>query len=328
MMRVEYRFFSGFDPPAEENAMTMQVKCPNGACGKVLTVQEEYAGKKGKCPGCGNEMTIPAAANGDDAANWQPSAPGARRDQSSSEPAMVLPAAASRAVNEYAIPIGKNSDAHSASNGATGMITRAGLGIGVCCLMLLSFSPQMEWIYLSTPPRPRGVLPNSPETGRRDGLSPQSAIGDAFLDSRAAAADFRYYSLAVAVLALVALTLTQTAQRDWTDGAIAASGSFAVGWGVMAGIWQLGIAWKVFALATLVRDQQVFGPNRNADTSIWPGPGLALGLFAALIVVAVFGSLVASRKRFLWLVTGATMGGGLGILMLVLHVKPLQDLGP
>jgi hypothetical protein len=159
-------------------------------------------------------------------------------------------------------------------------------------------------------------------------LSPQSAIGDAFLDSRAAAADFRYYSLAVAVLALVALMLTQTALRDWTDGAIAASGSFAVGWGVMAGIWQLGIAWKVFALATLVRDQQVFGTNRNADTSIWPGPGLALGLFAALIVVAVFGSLVVSRKRLLWLVTGAAMGGGLGILMLVLHVKPLQDFGP
>jgi hypothetical protein len=95
----------------------------------------------------------------------------------------------------------------------------------------------------------------------------------------------------------------------------------------MAGIWQLGIVWKVFALAGFVHEQLTFGGQKDADAGIWPGPGLALGLLAALLVVAVFGSLVASRKRFLWLMTGATLGVALGFLLLVLHVKPLQDLG-
>ncbi len=38
--------------------MTIVVKCE---CGTVLKVPEEHAGKRGKCPGCGAILTIPAA---------------------------------------------------------------------------------------------------------------------------------------------------------------------------------------------------------------------------------------------------------------------------
>ena len=38
----------------------MNVECPT--CGKTLSVGEEMAGKKGKCPGCGTILTIPESA--------------------------------------------------------------------------------------------------------------------------------------------------------------------------------------------------------------------------------------------------------------------------
>ncbi len=42
--------------------MSIKAKCPNPACGKVLTIKEEYAGKTGKCPACGMSIKIPASA--------------------------------------------------------------------------------------------------------------------------------------------------------------------------------------------------------------------------------------------------------------------------
>ena len=50
----------------------IKVKCPNAACGKVLTVKDEYAGKKGKCPDCGKELLIPKAGTSPPAAGSSP----------------------------------------------------------------------------------------------------------------------------------------------------------------------------------------------------------------------------------------------------------------
>ena len=38
-------------------------QCP--ACGKKLKVKDEFAGKKGKCPKCGNVINIPALGEGE-----------------------------------------------------------------------------------------------------------------------------------------------------------------------------------------------------------------------------------------------------------------------
>lgn len=40
--------------------MAIRVKC--ASCGKVLTVKDEFAGKKGKCPACGAILRIPASS--------------------------------------------------------------------------------------------------------------------------------------------------------------------------------------------------------------------------------------------------------------------------
>ena len=43
--------------------MAIQVTCP--ACGKVLRVSDSAAGKKGKCPGCGNAIQVPMVSQQD-----------------------------------------------------------------------------------------------------------------------------------------------------------------------------------------------------------------------------------------------------------------------
>src|SRR4051794_24761005 len=47
--------------PEPGGAQTPSIKlhCPNPACAKVLTAQTRFAGKKGKCPGCGAAISIP-----------------------------------------------------------------------------------------------------------------------------------------------------------------------------------------------------------------------------------------------------------------------------
>ena len=38
----------------------IRLRCPNAACRKNLSVREEHAGKKAKCPACGQVMVVPA----------------------------------------------------------------------------------------------------------------------------------------------------------------------------------------------------------------------------------------------------------------------------
>src|SRR5438045_1294625 len=73
--------------------MTMQVQCPNASCGKVLIVQELYAGKKGKCPACGGEMTIPAAFTDDRSTGRRSAEPRSFPADREAEPASGIPMA-------------------------------------------------------------------------------------------------------------------------------------------------------------------------------------------------------------------------------------------
>jgi hypothetical protein len=60
--------------------------------------------------------------------------------------------------------------------------------------------------------------------------------------------------------------------------------------------------------------------------SIYPGPGLGLGLLAAIAVVLIFAILVLSRKRILWVLSAGAIGFFLGLFILVLNVKPWQEI--
>ncbi len=50
----------------------MRFSCPS--CGKVLNVKDEYAGKKARCPGCQEGLTVPYAPEAAEAADAATSA--------------------------------------------------------------------------------------------------------------------------------------------------------------------------------------------------------------------------------------------------------------
>src|SRR5688572_8289078 len=39
--------------------MPIRVRCPNGACNKLLSVPDKLAGKGCRCPGCKTEIPVP-----------------------------------------------------------------------------------------------------------------------------------------------------------------------------------------------------------------------------------------------------------------------------
>ncbi len=304
--------------------MTIQVTCPNASCAKVLTVQEEFAGKKGKCPACGSELMIPASPRAESGAGRQGIPPRGR--YGSNEPADALPAAATvRPVDDddFAFDKRRGGSSSTTNKPAAGAMTRLALAVGIGALCLLALSPRMHWIYVSKPDKDQKT-PDFPAAILS--VPDEDLLAKVYLVETLAGIDILQVSLALAALALVALMLTPTQQRDLCDGAIAASGSAAVGWGVVVWLWQLGLTWKVISLASRYSEQQRVQNIRAPTASIYPGPGLGLGLLAATVMVLVFATLVLSRKRVLWVLTAGGIGFFLGLLILVLSVKPWQEI--
>jgi hypothetical protein len=297
--------------------MTIQVTCPNASCAKVLSVQETYAGKKGMCPACGSELMIPAAPRSDSGAGRRTPEPRGRLEDN--EPTKRLPAGAPvRPIDDdYAYDKRREGARSNVINKpAAGAMTRFALAIGIGALCLLAFSPRMHWIYIS---KSNAWKPTRDVNPRFD---EEEALGNEVLKETLSGIDFLHVSLGIAGLALVALACTPTQMRDLANGAIAASGSAAVGWGLLAGIWQLALVWKVITINS-TRPSPQWNPGfQSYDSSIYPGPGLGFGLVAAFMVVLVFGALASCRGRFLWVFTAGLFGFIIGILMLVVSVKP------
>jgi hypothetical protein len=52
--------------------MPIRVQCGNAGCKKALRVSDEYAGKRVKCPGCGQPIAVPAQADSAEAVSASP----------------------------------------------------------------------------------------------------------------------------------------------------------------------------------------------------------------------------------------------------------------
>jgi len=297
--------------------MTIQVTCPNASCAKVLSVQETYAGKKGMCPACGSVLMIPAAPRSEGGAGQRTPEPRGRIEDN--EPARVPAAGATvRPIDDdYAYDTRREgARSHVTNKPAAGAMTRFALSIGIAALCLLAFSPRMHWIYVAKKDDGFKVTRELPERADLEETLAQMNLNEAI-----SGMELFFGSLVIAGLAIVALACTPTQMRDLADGAIAASGSAAVGWGVLGGIWQLGLVWKVMTFSSTLRSS-LWNPSRQYFSSIYPGTGLGIGLIAAFVTVLVFGALASSRGRFLWAFTAAMFGFIIGMLILVVSVKP------
>ena len=298
--------------------MSIRLTCPNPACGKSLEVDDEYAGKKGKCPGCGVEVSIPGG--GEPRKSEPPSRAPAGR-----EPATVAPVDDAPRGRPAAHPSEHRRTGPRPAGRSAGYFTKATLALGIAALALLAFSPQMGWVYVSKPPKPTWKGQFDGGFHRPDPPVDEAHVASSVIDNPEAMRAVFYTSLAVALLCFMALAAAQAGPRETGDAAIAAAGSASLAWGVVAGIWQLGQVVKVITrsdLVTVNSKSAVLVP----DHMIYPGIGLGAGLFAATAVVILFAVLVIAHGRILWAFTAGFLGSILGLLILILSVKPWEDL--
>jgi hypothetical protein len=177
--------------------------------------------------------------------------------------------------------------------------TTTGLAIGICALVLMSFSTSLGWVYVSSERRDPFIRISHTEQF-------------AALISLSVGSHLLLYSAATAILALLALILAPVLDREASDTVVAGVASFGVAWGVTGGMWLMAFLWKVFTQWN----------NAPAGITILPSFGLLLGLFSALTVTILFSYLVVSRRKLPWLYTAAGMGFLLGSLLLIFNAKP------
>lgn len=296
--------------------MAIKVQCPNAVCGQIITVRDEYAGKRGKCPSCGAAMMIPPAA-AREAPTSRPTPTPQDRPRSGilvdvtdniglppQPPADELrlpPSDADDVPPDAVEPSPVSTSSPLAGYTMAELATRTALLVGIVALVLLSFIPQVRWLYVSSKDQDRGrvELLQRMFAGSLMGDGPGTAL--------------LTYSALLALLSIVCLLVLGKVPPEVSDSAITAVGAMAGGWGVTVLFWLLGYIWKAFAVASEVGSKSL---------TILPGFGLILGFFAALAIIAVFGYLVASRRRFFWLLGAGALGFFFGVFLLIFNARP------
>jgi hypothetical protein len=282
--------------------MAIRVTCSNRNCGKVLVVRNEYAGKKGTCPSCGRELVIPAADS-----------PEARAETGAAEgyvrPAYTGPV---EPVGEPAARQGGHDNLEASDLprrpkpiSAMDIVTRLGLGLGIAALLMLSLSPVLNWVS----------IPKS-KTGGLGNIQASLLLLSAPAFNQASTPVF-YFSAGLVLVVVAALGLSESSQRELADAFVGTSSSAAAGWGLLSFLWLLGLMWKIFTISSKIKGNQE-GPS--------PGAGLILGLLSCMTIIAVFGGLALMRKRFISLGMSSAVGLIVGLLVLIINVKPWESL--
>lgn len=287
--------------------MPIKVQCPNPVCSQVITVKDEYAGKRGKCPACGSAMMIPSGSGSRPALDL-----GATETTSvrSTPDELRLPTTdtGEAPIEPIVQPRGRKRSAGPgflADYSLSDLATRLALVIGLVALVFLSVVPQLPATYVSVS-----------SGNRTDGSQAQYLFQQLIWTS--GGNTMLVYSALAAVLALLSLLYLDPKAGEGADRLLAAAGSVAGGWGVTVVFWLLGLIWKVFTIADKVNKDL----KAEAKATILPGFGLVLGLFAAVAVIAVFGYLLISRRRFFWAAGAAVLGFFFGMLLLLFSARP------
>jgi hypothetical protein len=312
--------------------MPIQFQCPNASCGQVLTVKDEYAGRKGRCPSCGTAVDIPAAKP-------VPAAPPAEEEKPELEAQPVDEPRRSRAdEEEWAVEdahrIDRGRVVRPASRAGADRFRRRGPGgtgalvAGAIALIVLAFVPYLSWTWtFESDSRSRGggfdnrPLQNRMQDSMRSfGLEMMAKMAGDFMGSGVGGA-FLILSALTAVLAVYALAVSASLQPEAAEALITTSSSAGVFWGTTALLWIVGFGWRVF---TMWSDLTDLGGGRGGSSGlvIIPGIGLWLGFVAAVLVVIACSYLLASRGKAAFMLAAGGAGFLLGVLLVVFGVKP------
>jgi len=316
--------------------MAIQVQCPNADCGKILTVRDEFAGKIGKCPGCGGAVKIPAeqveevveelpvakrAPRDEDA----PASPRRTRrraeddDDEERRPARRRTRAEDDDEDDYEErrPRRRRRDEDDDDDDydddydrvrrrkpkkAAPTATVVCLGIAAGLFLCLGFTPLFSMFSFSVP---NNLLGGTLKVSSMIALTEGKIV-----------MIFSFVAAAVLIATLiVAFTVSPNVSNIFVTVAIAVT----TGLGLALVLWLVGFIWDVFACNAFNKG---VGGGPRGDVEMSPGIGLWIGLGLAIGAVATFSTLSSLRGRTLWLYVGEGAGLLLGVLLLTLNVQP------
>ena len=294
--------------------MTIQVRCPNRDCGKMLSVRDEYAGKTGKCPSCGATMNIPYPGEAIEPGG-RPSRSRPERYEDEDYPPREARSRRQRSDDDYDDYDDRRGSRYHEPRGRgrtrepfVGTLICLGIGIGL--LVFLGLTPLFNYAGVSLKANINTPAQSSPSLFKGDN-EVKGWQGKVIL----------IVTLLMAVFSLVSLILYLTINPVASDVIMTIGGCIAGAWGVTVAFWYVGFIWKVFTLSSKVKEmfQKLGG---NFELSIYPGIGLWLGLVVALGTVGVFSTLLTLRGKTLWIYLAEGIGLLLGILLMLVAVQP------
>jgi len=290
--------------------MAINVRCPNEACGKMLSVRDDFAGKTGKCPNCGATMPIPEATATAASADAPEETP-ARRADIDEIPVRLLSPRKRRDrdyQDDYDEPGAEDYDDDYPTvrkPRKRGSVAGTIVCLGIAIVLLLSLgllTPLLSLYSISFPNMPFGGFAALP-IGGMIGLTEGKIL--------------MIGSLLAAALCAAALVVFLTAPVRVGDGFVTASSCFGGGWALAALFWVLGFIWDIKNMSSF--RQTLPG---SEVTGMDPGLGLWFGLGFSIATVAVFSALASVRGRTAWLYLGEGLGLIAGVLLLTLNVQP------
>jgi hypothetical protein len=310
--------------------MPINVRCPNDACGRMLSVQDDFAGKTGKCPSCGTTMPIPyppadeapesshMPATAEPPVRPEPATAGEPAEHGDAGiPTLVqeeeeIPVRRYRGRPRYSDDDYDDRRPRRRSSGRDRLVvpqTGASAGTIVCLsigsglLVFLGLTPLFAMYVVTFPNQQMAPLMSQPGVAGMLSLTEGKIL--------------LIISQVMAGLCMAGLIVYLTVPQRVADVFVTVCSCLAGGWAVTALFWILGFIWDIKTTSVFRQTLQ-----NVMETGMEPGVGLWLGLGLSIATVAVFSTVITIRGRTLWLYLGEGIGLIGGVLLLTLNVQP------
>lgn len=295
--------------------MPIRVKC---ACGKGLSVKDELAGKRIKCPGCGEALPVPRPK---DAPAKKP-APVKKRvadddDDDDGTPYDVTakdkgptPEEIEEAEVKRLKRVAKMEEQKEEKESSDKLKHFIVCGVGVVLLIVLGVAPFLNWFSLKN--TGGGAMP-------ADLYTPKTTLLGGEWDKEGKI--FIGVTFFCALLAGVGLALYGALGEDAGEHALTINSCIAEFWGVATLIWTLAFTWWWIFIKRYQFEEKM-KTNLSVNISATPDIGMILAIVAALLVCVLFSYSITKRGDTGWCYLSQFLGLALGALLVVLDVKP------
>lgn len=304
--------------------MPIQVKCPNAECGKVMTVKDEFAGKRGKCPGCGKPFPIPAApkakkpADDEDDQDSNPYVVSETPEEKAAKEAEARKAQRKRKRRSEDDEEDEDEDDDEEESKqrkkkkkekeAETLMVGGLLGAGMVFLVCLALTSQLNWFSVTVTGSGKDFDPQSVKKLEKEMVRWEGKV-------------LLGVSLAAAALAGIALGLYFAMDRETAEHYVTAGACFAEAWGVSVLLWLLGFMW-LWIVSVRYKVEYKLQTLPEVNVQFLPDMGLIIAVVMSLGAVVVFSYVITKMEQKGWLWMSQLMGIIVGVLLVVLDVKP------